>query len=458
VSVDYLAAAGPPPAAPLTGLPRLIPADAGADQSPGAYSPGARSPGEHSLDGHLARLGPLRYPARPGGLIAEAQSAGLTGRGGAAFPVHRKLAAVADHARDRRRAVVVANGAEGEPASGKDAALLWGAPHLVLDGLQLAAQATGATEAFLYVHRGEQLSRRLLGALRQRAAAGLDRVEVEFVPAPDAFLAGEESALAGWINGGPARPAFKQPPVYERGVAGLPTLVQNVETLAHLALIARFGAGWFRALGTAAEPGTMLATVHRADGGSYITETSLGTPLTALLPAELAGPGAPAGGVQAVLVGGYHGAWLAPEQAAGLALSNASLRPAGAFAGAGVLAALPAGRCGLAETARVGRYLALQSAGQCGPCFNGLPHIAGALDELAGPNPRRQALADVQRWAGLVTGRGACHHPDGFVRFVRSALTVFRAELDAHARGRCTATDHTPFLPVPAGPPTQEPR
>jgi NADH:ubiquinone oxidoreductase subunit F (NADH-binding) len=449
VSVDYLAAAGPPPAAPLTGLPRLIPADAGADQSPGAYGPGAYGPGEHSLDGHLARLGPLRYPARPGGLIAEAQAAGLTGRGGAAFPVHRKLTAVADHARERRRAVVVANGAEGEPASGKDAALLRGAPHLVLDGLQLAAQATGATEAFLYVHRGEQLSRRLLGALRQRAAAGLDRVEVEFVQAPDAFLAGEESALVGWINGGPARPAFKQPPVYERGVAGLPTLVQNVETLAHLALIARLGAGWFRALGTAAEPGTMLATVHRADGARYITETSLGTPLTALLPAELAGPG-----VQAVLVGGYHGAWLAPEQAAGLTLSNASLRPAGAFAGAGVLAALPAGRCGLAETARVGRYLALESAGQCGPCFNGLPHIAGALDELAGPHPRRQALADVRRWAGLVTGRGACHHPDGFVRFVGSALTVFRPELDAHARGRCTATDRTPFLPVPAGPPT----
>jgi NADH:ubiquinone oxidoreductase subunit F (NADH-binding) len=187
--------------------------------------------------------------------------------------------------------------------------------------------------------------------------------------------------------------------------------------------------------------------VHRADGGRYITETALGTPLAALLPAELNDPGS--GGVQAVLAGGYHGAWLAPGQASGLSLSNASLRPAGAFAGAGILAALPAGRCGLAETARVGRYLALESAGQCGPCFNGLPHIAGALGELAGPRPRRQALADVQRWTGLVAGRGACHHPDGFIRFVRSALTVFRSELDAHARGRCTATDHTPFLPVP---------
>src|ERR1700728_3143809 len=144
MSVDYLAAAGPPPAAPPAGLPRLIPACAPADAGADYRSD------KQSLAGHLARLGPLRYPARPGGLSAEAQAAGLTGRGGAAFPVHRKLAAVADHARERRRAVVVANGAEGEPASGKDAALLWGAPHLVLDGLQLAAQATGATEAFLY--------------------------------------------------------------------------------------------------------------------------------------------------------------------------------------------------------------------------------------------------------------------------------------------------------------------
>jgi NADH:ubiquinone oxidoreductase subunit F (NADH-binding) len=153
--------------------------------------------------------------------------------------------------------------------------------------------------------------------------------------------------------------------------------------------------------------------------------------------------------VQAILCGGYHGAWLEPAQAARLTLSNASLRPAGAFAGAGVLAGLPAGRCGLAETARVARYLALESAGQCGPCFNGLPHIAAALGELAGPRPARRVLADVERWAGLVAGRGACHHPDGFVRFVRSALTVFRAEIGQHASGRCTATDHRPFLPVP---------
>jgi len=114
-----------------------------------------------------------------------------------------------------------------------------------------------------------------------------------------------------------------------------------------------------------------------------------------------------------------------------------------------VIAALPAGRCGLAETARVVRYLALESAGQCGPCLNGLPRIAAALAEIAGGRARPQAIADVERWSGLVTGRGACHHPDGTTRFVRSALRTFAAEVDRHQRGRCSAGVTRPFLPVP---------
>jgi NADH:ubiquinone oxidoreductase subunit F (NADH-binding) len=223
-------------------------------------------------------------------------------------------------------------------------------------------------------------------------------------------------------------------------VAGRATLVQNVETLAHLALIARYGAAWFRSAGTPAEPGSMLATLHHPDGRMSVVETTLGTPIAGLLPLP----------AQAVLVGGYHGAWLPAAQAELLPLANAALRPLGAAVGAGVLAALPGDRCGLAETARVVRYLALESAGQGGPCFNGLPRMAGALEELAGPWPRPQASADLQRWAGLVSGRGACHHPDGTVRLVRSALRVFAEEMGHHARGHCTGTSSEPFLPLPA--------
>jgi NADH:ubiquinone oxidoreductase subunit F (NADH-binding) len=121
-----------------------------------------------------------------------------------------------------------------------------------------------------------------------------------------------------------------------------------------------------------------------------------------------------------------------------------------------VLAALPADRCGLTETARIVGYLAAESAGQCGPCLNGLPRIAAALQELAGAGHRKQVRADLERWAGLVIGRGACNHPDGTVRFVRSALRVFAPEIARHARGQCAATSRKPFLPLPDRMPTSE--
>ena len=261
---------------------------------------------------------------------------------------------------------------------------------------------------------------------------GCDRITVEIVAAPPRFLAGEESALASRVGGGPAVPTFKRPRVFERGVGGAPTLVQNVETLAHVALIARFGAAWFREVGTAAEPGSMLVTAHGADGVSLVSEVPVGAPLT-----EVLGLGRQP--VQAVLTGGYHGAWIPVTRAATLPLANAALRQAGASLGAGVLAALPPDRCGLAETARVLRYLAAESAGQCGPCLNGLPRMAGAFTELSRPGADPRCLADLERWSGLVAGRGACHHPDGTVRLMRSALAVFSGEVGQHLAGRCTA-------------------
>jgi NADH:ubiquinone oxidoreductase subunit F (NADH-binding) len=419
------------------GLPRLLPSRAHAQGSARVLEPGL------DLVAHSRRHG--RAGIRGSALIGQIDAAGLTGRGGAAFPVARKLSAVASAGGSP---VVVANGAEGEPASSKDAALLWFAPHLVLDGLQLAAEAVGARTAYLYMHAGSDarggpdLPGHLHAALAQRAAAGTDRATVQLIEAPPRFLAGEETALVSLINGGSARPADKQHRPFQRGIGGRPTLVQNVETLAHLALIARHGASWFRSVGTHAEPGSMLCTIRECDGQVRVAEAALGTPLSWLL--RLGDD------VQAVLSGGYHGGWVTLTDARRVALCNAELRPAGAIAGAGVLIALPAAHCGLAETASVARSLALESAGQCGPCFNGLPAIAAALAELAQPRPAGQALANLQRWAGLVAGRGACHHPDGTVRFVASALSVFGTEIAEHARGRCTATRRDPFLPVTA--------
>ena len=431
-ATDLTIVAGPA----ATALPRLF------------AGPAAGPDPQAALADHLRVHGPVPPHLVPDRVLGEITASGLAGRGGARFPTGRKLAAV--RAAPGGPAVIVGNGAEGEPASRKDAAILWHAPHLVLDGLQVAAAACGAGTAVLAIHGGRPgLRWHLDAAIAARQAAGLDRLPALVRETPPRFLAGEETALTGFLDGGPAVPAFKQYRVFERGVGGRPTLVQNVETLAHLALIARHGAGWFRAAGTDTEPGTLLCTATQADGSTRVVETQAGVPI-----GELVRLG---DGVQAVLAGGYHGGWLTKTDARALRFSDTDLRPAGAFTGAGVLVALPAGACGLAETANVARYLALESAGQCGPCLNGLPRIAAALSALARPGPAASDLADVQRWADLIGGRGACHHPDGTVRFVATALRVFAAEIAAHAHGRCRAERRAPtaFLPVPAPPLTE---
>ena len=210
-------------------------------------------------------------------------------------------------ARARGRKVIVANGSESEPASRKDELLLRIAPNLVLDGLQLAAEAVGATEAHLYLHYGP--TPEILRALAERASRGLDGLPVTITQAPPRFLAGQETALVNRLGGGPALPTFQPPRVTERGLGGAPTLVQNVETLAHLALIARYGPRWFRAVGTNAEPGSMLTTVYQPDGKCRVVEAEIGAPLRTLLSSGAE--------TQAWLVGGYHGTWLPLPQAAG---------------------------------------------------------------------------------------------------------------------------------------------
>jgi NADH:ubiquinone oxidoreductase subunit F (NADH-binding) len=436
-------AAGPQP---LGGPPwqasRLIPPD-----------------GPLTLEQHLARYGPVPFSdlrssggATPA-LITEVDRSGLTGRGGAGFPAGRKMLAVAQAGRragplrSPAGTVVIANGAESEPASAKDRYLLDQAPHLVLDGMAVAAEAVGATRAYLCVHHDNgMMIRRLREAVTLRERAGLNRVPIQVTAVPGGYVASQETALISFLNGSAPVPAFVPPRPFEKGAHRRPTLVQNVETLAHIALIARYGAGWFREMGTAQATGSALVTVGGAVGRPGVYEIALGRPIGDLLQR--------AGGitepVQAILAGGYFGGWLPFPAVQHLPLSDQGLRPAGAALGPGVLALLPASACGLAETARVTGYLAGQSAGQCGPCLNGLPALADAVEHIAFGQPG----GDVLRWTGqlmaLVTGRGACHLPDGTAAVVASALRVFAADLRQHAEhGPCARVRHPPVLPVP---------
>jgi NADH:ubiquinone oxidoreductase subunit F (NADH-binding) len=366
-------------------------------------------------------------PGRPrDDLVAAVERSGLRGRGGAAFPTGTKLRAVRD---GRRAPVVVVNGAEGEPASGKGKLLLTTAPHLVLDGALLAAAALGAREVVDCVDQSATAARGAVTralAERRRAEAALP---VRLGALPSRYVAGEETALVHWLNGGPATPTRTPPRPFQRGVDGRPTLVDNVETLAHLAQILRYGPDWFRQLGTPEEPGSTLVTLSGDIARPGVYEAPLGFPLAGLL--HTAGPVA---GIGAVLVGGYFGSWLGVEQAGRARLSNQSLRPLGAGLGCGAVVVLGEGACGVGETARILAWLAGESAGQCGPCVYGLPAIATAVAQLR--DGRAGALDHLRRWAGQVEGRGGCRLPDGAVRLLRSALAVFADDIQRHLDGR----------------------
>lgn len=395
--------------------------------------------GGPGLSEHTQTWGPLPRCAAEE-LLTVVGTSGLLGRGGAAFPTARKMRAVLAAG---GRSVVVANGAEGEPASAKDKLLLRRAPHLVLDGMQLAARAVGADRAHLVVHGGAGLAERLRASVRERS----DRLPVQVHELPSAYVASEATAVVHWLNGGDARPTFTPPRSCETGVGGRPTLVNNVETLAHVAVIARRGAEWFRAVGDPGQPGTLLVTLTAAGVDRRVVEVATG----AAIGDVLADAGVTLDGTAALLVGGYFGSWFPRERGAGLPLSSRALREAGGALGAGVVVALPAGHCGVLETARVAGYLAAHSAGQCGPCRNGLPAIAGALRRLAvGPWDDR-AWPALQGWLSVVPGRGACGLPDGAVSFVRSALATFAPDIAGHRRGLpCDAAARGPFLPLPA--------
>ncbi|MBK8075641.1 MAG: NADH-quinone oxidoreductase subunit F [Kineosporiaceae bacterium] len=393
-------------------------------------------PGATDLASHRARHGEIAWRGGPNHLTASLEAAGLTGRGGAGFPTWRKVASASGAG---RRAVVIANGAEGEPASSKDAVLLTLAPHLVLDGVQLAAEAVGADRVVVYVKAGEagMAQDTVRRALAERQIARCDRVEPEVVTAPTGFVSGEESAAVAAVEGRAALPTTKRHLVTERGVGGRPTLVQNVETLAHVAVIARYGPQEFRTAGTEAEPGTFLATLGGAVTQPGVVEAGYGIGLVDLL--GLAG-GADRP-LRAVLVGGYHGAWVPAEELASTSMSRAGLAPFGATPGAGIVWALGVQDCPLVVTSAIVGYLAGQSARQCGPCLFGLSALGHDLARLADPAAVQgldELPGHLAAIAGLVTGRGACRHPDGTVRFVRSSLTTFADEITAHLGGHCT--------------------
>lgn len=373
------------------------------------------------------------YRGRRGPAVTdEIGAAGLRGRGGAAFLTAAKWRAVAERPGPRH---VVVNAEEGEPTSAKDRWLLRHRPHLVLEGALVAASAVGADDVWIYVadRAAAETTRAAVAELTAHAVIGA-RPRISVVTVPHTYVAGDETAAVRAIEGGPALPTAKPPRPFEAGLAGCPTLVQNAETLAHVALIARGGADRFRAVGTSTAPGSVLLTILGDCVLPGLVEVASGTPLRQALArvGGVRGGGPPVG----FLFGGYFGG-LAGPRALDLPVADDVLRDEGIGLGCGAVTVLGPGRCVVAVAAEVVGFFAGQTAGQCGVCVRGTAALRETVAALRGGAGDAGEVAQLARFAGLVRGRGACALPDGAANVVESLLREFPDVVRAHVEALC---------------------
>lgn len=355
-------------------------------------------------------------------IVDELERAGLRGRGGASFPAHIKWRAVLAGEGPR---TVVANGEEGEPASVKDQWLLVHRPHLVLHGLALAAQAVDARRAIVYLSHPQTFGP-VQRAIEEATTAGLwpGDVGIGIHVVEPTYVAGEETSVVRSINGGPALPVAKPPRPFEKGVDGRPTLVTNVETLAHVSWIAAHGAEAFASVGTSTAKGTALFTVNAAGRDALVVEAPFGVRLIDLASVL----GVDAQDVQGVLVGGWFGG-LAPERDLLVACCPENLASRGFALGCGSVTFIVGDQDPIAYAADIASWFEAESARQCGVCIKGTQSIAHAIHRLtvdADDDASESILEDLTRWGTGLRKRGACALLDGAANLARTTADFAR--------------------------------
>ena len=367
----------------------------------------------------------------PDTLLEEVDLAGLLGRGGAAFPLAVKLRAVRDNGWRAGGTVVVANGEEGEPASIKDRWLLRHRPHLVLDGLRLAARMVGSDRAYVYV--SDALAANSIEGALSELGGGFDGLAVNVVTVQPGYVAGEETAAVRAINGGPAKPTDKPPRPFEQGVAGYATLVSNVETLGNLPYLLRHGSHDFRAAGTSASPGTFLLTLTGGGRQPALYEVPFGVGFADLVKSFGVNPDRVGG----VLMGGYF-AGLLNRVVLDSTVDHEAVRRLGSGLGAGAVSVLT-DECPVAVAASVMAYFDRENAGQCGSCFNGTAAMSAVTSALRDGVATQEDLIRLERWSVVLRGRGACATLDAACNMAASLLVQFPQAVARHLDNDCQA-------------------
>jgi NADH-quinone oxidoreductase subunit F len=371
----------------------------------------------------------------PAAVVDVVEAAGLTGRGGAGFPTAKKWRLAREHPGPR---YVVMNGGEDEPGSHKDRILMEHHPHLVLEGVLLAAHALQAEAAYLYVNHGYAAAHASLKqALAEATAAGDVTLKVELFPAPSEYVAGEDTASLEAIEGKKPLPRQKPPYPTVAGLFGRPTVVNNVETFANVPRIVLNGADWFKTIGKGSCRGTAIFCLGEEVERPGAYELPFGTPLRSLI--EKGGGLKGGRQIKAILPGGPSSAFLTADQL-DVPLDYQSLKDAGSALGCGVVHLVAEGECLVEEVARIADFFAKECCGQCPPCRMETGMLKAILDKVQKGEGNAEQIAQLEKVVAFAKGKGLC----GFIHMpgppILSAVRHFPQDFQSHIQDkRCPA-------------------
>ena len=367
------------------------------------------------------------------------KDSGLRGRGGAYFPVGAKWETARDTPAEKKFLLV--NAEEGEPGIYKDRHLLEGDPHRVVEGALIAAVGIGATNVVIFVNGEARLSReRLMTALDKARQLGVVHIPTEVRLGAGGYVLGEETALINAVHGQRAEPLARPPFPAVSGLQASPTVINNVETLANLPDIVRYGADWFRSVGTTATPGTKLVSLAGAVRQPGLYEVPLGTSLGAIL-ADYGGGAS--GELRAILVGGPSGSIL-PPSLLDTSLEVQALQAVGGVLGAGGIVPLTARQCVVCAVHELVAYNARESCGKCTPCREGTQRMLRHFDDLCRGRAPRDTLNTIEDLNDVLAYASLCGLGQMAPNPVRALLRHFPDDVREHLGGRCSAGVCTP--------------
>jgi NADH-quinone oxidoreductase subunit F len=395
-------------------------------------------------DGYQALAQAVKAPGQA--VIKVISDAGLRGRGGAGFPTGKKWQFTRE-APDQPRYLVL-NGGEDEPGSKKDRVLLENLPHLVIEGTILGAYAIGAAKAYLYINARYDMALKTINeALAEAKSAGYwgsnvcgsdFTLDIEVVPAPHNYVAGEDTAVLEVIEGKKPLPRQKPPFPVTVGLFGKPTAVNNVETLANVAPIVLKGSDWYRKFGTAESPGTMIFSLNDDVNRPGVYELPFGTPLRYLI--EECGGGIKGGKkIKAIMPAAPSSAFL-PVDKIDTPLDHNSMREAGAALGCGVVKLVSEDSCIVEELVKIADFFAAESCGQCPACRMETNTLAMMIKKVQAGQGGQPIIEQFGKILAFNKGKGFCNLIAMPGPPIESAIKLFPADFQAHLNaGKCPA-------------------